>query len=43
MKFINIVYECKLFTFMFYTNIDSEIGDVHHLFFSDNNILFEYN
>ena len=39
---VNLISKRNFLTFLFYNNIDCGIGDVRHLFLSDDNILFEY-
>jgi len=42
MNIVNLISRRNGLTFLFYTNINCGIGDVRHLFLSDDNILFEY-
>ena len=42
MNIVNLIVEGRSLTFLIYNNIDSKIGDVRHLFSSDDDILLEY-
>ena len=42
MNVINIISDKEFLTFIILVKFNLEIGDVNHLFFSDDNILFEH-
>ena len=42
MNIVNLIFEGRSLTFLIYNNIDSKIGDVRHLFSSDDDILLGY-
>ena len=42
MYIINLIFDGKTSTFMIYNNINTKMGDVRHLFLSDDDILLEY-
>jgi len=42
MNIVNLIFEGKSLTLLIYNNIDAKMGDVRHLFLSDDDILLQY-